>query len=68
MGFKNEEPLKQKIVDGHRRGVCDSDGNTTFKNDAHGNRIATAKPTFGAYPCSARKTFVLRNGEMVLKD
>lgn len=30
--FKNEDNIKDKIVNGYRRGVCDSNGKTKPKN------------------------------------
>ena len=32
--FKNEDVIKEKIVDGHRRGVCDKNGRTIKKESA----------------------------------
>lgn len=65
--FKNEDSIKQKIVDGHRQGVCDKDGRTDFILDASGRRGAIAKRR-PLLPGSVVKTYVLRNGEMVLKN
>jgi hypothetical protein len=38
MGFKNLDPIKKAIADGHRRGVCDLNGDS-IKNK-HGKPIA----------------------------
>ena len=43
--FKNEDDIKEKIVDGYRRGVCDSDGNTTMT----GSRGCFMSPTNEKY-------------------
>lgn len=59
--FKNEDGIKALIVDGHRRGVCDSNGASIKRNG-----VFVAKPRFGS--SSVAKTYVCRNGEMVLKN
>jgi hypothetical protein len=64
----NTKDIKAKIVDGHRRGVCNRAGETVFKTDCCGKRRAVAKPTLGFHSTSAVKTYVLRNGKMVLKE
>lgn len=62
--FKNEEIIKDLIVKTHRRGNCDSNGRSVRKM-VDGKRLFTAKPR--TLPLSA-KTYVIRDGEMVLKD
>ena len=57
--FKNEDNIKDKIIVGRRRGVCDNEGRSIKVNG-----IFTAKPTAFS---SASKTYVYRNGKMVLK-
>ena len=63
--FKNEDCIKAKIVDGYRRGVCDSYGRSIKRMNAAGQRVTVAKPRF--HPCSAVKTYVYKEGKMVLK-
>lgn len=58
---QNEERIKDAIVSAHRRGICDSDGNSV--PDRFG--INTAKPK-ALGPCA--KTYVIRNGKMVEKS
>lgn len=57
---KSEEKIKQAIVSGHRRGVCDKDGNSV---PGPGD-ILVAKPS-NLGPCA--KTYVIRNGKCVEK-
>jgi len=57
---RQEEVIKQAIVDGHRRGVCNKDGESI----AGGPGINIPKPT----PNNPfAKTYVLRNGKLVEK-
>jgi hypothetical protein len=65
MSFKNEEVIKEKIVECHRRGVCDRNGESVKITDSSGRKIFVAKPRFGL--SSMVKTYVYRNGRMVLK-
>ncbi len=60
--FKNENKIKDMIVAGHRRGICDRNGDSV-KN---GNGVFVAKPAFGHG--STVSTFICRKGKMVLKD
>lgn len=60
--FKNEEDIKQKIFEGHRRGVCDRNGASVKTK----NGVFVAKPRFGF--SSMVKTYVCRNGRLVLKN
>ena len=60
--FKNEEVIKDMIVKAHRNGTCDSDGNSVKTVD--GRMIA--RPRFGL--CSVVKTYICRDGKMVLKN
>lgn len=60
--FKNENKIKDMIVAGHRRGICDSNGDSV--KDTNGMFIA--KSVFGHG--SVVKTFVCRKGKMVLKN
>lgn len=60
--FKNEDVIKEKIVDGYRRGVCDSSGRSVKM----GNGVFVAKPRLGS--SSVVKTYVYREGKMVLKN
>ncbi len=59
---KNEEKIKQAIVDGHHRGICDSSGNSVLNE--YGMPVAKPKPR-----SSASKTYVLdkKTGELVEK-
>ena len=57
---QQEESIKQAIDSGHRRGICDSEGNSV----PGAGDILTAKPrNLG----QASKTYVYRNGKMVEK-
>lgn len=58
--FKNEDNIKALIVSGHRRGVCDINGGSVKKGG-----VFIAKPRFT--PSSVAKTYVYREGKMVLK-
>jgi hypothetical protein len=64
--FKNEESIKDKIVECHRRGVCDSYGRSITITNSAGHRVAIAKPRLGS--SSVVKTYVHREGKMVLKN
>jgi hypothetical protein len=64
--FKNEDGIKDRIVEAHGRGVCDSNGNSIKTTNAAGQRVFIAKPRFGL--SSAIKTYVCRKGRMVLKN
>lgn len=59
---RNEERIKQAIVAGHQRGVCDSSGNSVLNE--HG--ILVAKPRIRS---SAAKTYVFdkKKGKLVEK-
>ena len=59
---RNEEKIKQAIVDGHQRGICDSSGNSVLNE--HGQPVPKRKPR-----SSASKTYVLdkKTGELVEK-
>ena len=58
--FKNEDGIKALIVAGHERGVCDSNG-ASVKKDG----VFVAKPMAMS---SVARTYVYRNGKMVLKN
>ena len=58
--FKNEEDIKAKIVEGHKRGVCDGNGASIKTKSGF-----IAKPM--SFP-SVAKTYVYREGRMVLKN
>lgn len=64
--FKNEEAIKDKIAECHKRGVCDRNGESMRIIDSDGNKRYIAKPRFGG--SSIVKTYVYRNGRMVLKN
>lgn len=64
--YKNEDGIKAQIFDGHRRGVCDSDGKSIKVTNVAGQRVFVAKPRF--HPSSTVKTYVYRDGKMVLKE
>ena len=64
--FKNEDVIKEKIVDGYRRGVCDSDGRSVKVINAVGQQVVVKKPRFSS--SSAVKVYVFREGKMVLKN
>lgn len=66
MGFKNEENIKDMIVDCHRRGVCDSNGASVKVTNSIGQRVFIAKPRFGL--SSVVKRYIYRKGKMVLKN
>lgn len=55
MKFKNEEEIKEKIMDGCKRGVCDSEGNS----------IADQNGRAKAPPKRRKATEVLRNGKWI---
>lgn len=57
---QNEEVIKRAIVDGHRRGICDKDGNSIL--DAH--NLLVAKPSVLG---SVAKVYVYRKGRVVEK-
>ena len=57
--FKNEDVIKDMIVEGHRNGVCDSNGASVKRNG-----VFTAKSRILS---SSARTFICRNGKMVLK-
>lgn len=67
MSFKNEENIKEKIVEAHQRGVCDSYGRSIKVTNCAGYRITIAKPRFRS-GSSVAKTYVYREGRMVLKN
>jgi hypothetical protein len=56
---QQEEVVKQQIMDGKRRGVCDGEGETVIQNGR-----PAAKPRFPAVS-SAVKNYVFRGGKMV---
>ncbi len=58
--YKNEDGIKALIVEGHKRGICDSNGASVKV----GGRFI-AKPRC---PSSMVETYVYRKGKMVLKD
>jgi hypothetical protein len=58
--MKNEEKIKDMIVDGHKRGVCDSSG-ASIKIGG----VFVAKPITTN---SAAKTYVFRDGKIVPKE
>lgn len=64
--FKNEDCIKDLIVRTHRRGVCDRNGNSIKVTDAIGGKRVIAKPRFS--PSSVVKTYVYRDGKVVLKN
>ena len=66
MSFKNEEDIKAKIVECHKRGVCDSSGRSIKVTNSDGKKVFIAKPRFSS--SSVVKTYVHRNGKMVLKS
>jgi len=59
---QNEEKIKQAIVSGHQRGVCDSSGNSVLNE--HGQPVAKPRPR-----SSASKMYVYdkKKGKMVEK-
>lgn len=58
--FKNENEIKNMIVKAHRGGTCDSNGESVKKD---GRFIAKPRTM-----SSAAKTFICRDGKMVLKN
>ncbi len=66
MSFKNEEDIKAKIVECHNRGVCDSSGRSIKVTNSAGKKVFIAKPKLSS--SSVVKTYVHRNGKMVLKN
>jgi len=58
--FKNEDCIKDKITEAHRRGVCDSSGRSIKTSSG-----VTAKPVITP---SCAKVYVYREGKMVLKN
>ncbi len=65
MGYKNEDKIKDMIVDGHNRGVCDRNGASVTTMNFLDQRVVTAKPR--SLPSTA-KTYIFKDGEMVLKE
>ena len=59
---KNEDVIKDMIVKAHRNGTCDSTGASVKNTDG----MYITKPRFGS--SSAVKTYIYRNGRMVLKN
>ncbi len=59
--MKNEDAIKDMIVSAHARGACDSNGASIKSSD--GRFIAKPK-SFS----SASKTYVYRDGKVVLKE
>ena len=59
--MKNEDVIKDMITRGHHFGTCDSSGNSIKTSD--GRFITKPRPL-----SSAAKTYVLRDGKMVLKN
>lgn len=64
--FKNEDNIKDKIVECHKRGTCDSSGRSVKVTNSSGRKVFIAKPRFGL--SSVVKTYVYRKGRMVLKN
>lgn len=64
--FKNEDGIKAKIVEGHKRGICDRNGNSVKAMDSAGRQGFIAKPRFCS--SSAVRVYVYREGKMVLKN
>ena len=58
---QNEEHIKQAIVDGHRRGICDSEGNSVLRGD-----ISVAKPR-NLGPTAKTYVYDKKTGKMVEK-
>ncbi len=48
MSFKNEEDIKDKIVECHKRGVCDSSGRSIKVTNSAGKQVFIAKPRFNS--------------------
>lgn len=65
MGFKNEEAIKAKIVECHKQGICDSDGNSIKVTNAAGRQVFIAKPRLGR---SGVKVYVYKDGKRILKE
>lgn len=59
--FKNEEKIKDMIVSAHIRGACDSQGRSMKTTDG---RFIAKPASLG----STAKTYVYKNGKMVLKN
>ena len=59
--MKNEELIKDMIVSAHRRGACDSNGASVKNEDG---RFIAKPRTFS----SATKTYIYKDGGMVLKE
>jgi len=59
---QNEERIKQAIVSGHKRGVCDSSGNSVLNK--YGMLVAKPRPR-----SSASKTYIFdkKKGKMIEK-
>jgi hypothetical protein len=58
--YRNEEVIKELIVRAHQAGLCDKDGNSDTDSTGH---MVPSKIKLGAY-----KTYVMRNGKLVLKE
>ena len=64
MTFKNEEKIKDMIMEAKRHGKCDGYGRSV-RTDIDGHRVFAAKPRFSN---SETKTDIYRDGKMVLKN
>jgi len=62
--FKNEENIKDKIVECHRRGVCDSYGRSVKITNCAGQGVFIARPRRLS---SVVQTYIYKDGGMVLK-
>ena len=62
--FKNEENIKEKIVECHRRGTCDSYGRSVKVTNSAGHSVVIARPRF-RLGSSVVKRYVYKEGKLV---
>ncbi len=61
--FKNEDKIKDKIVNGYKRGVCDSNGRSIKVTNSAGQRVVTKKPRFNLSSSVVKRYVYRRNAE-----
>ena len=61
MSFKNEEDIKAKIVECHKRGVCDSSGRSIKVTNSAGKKVFIAKPRFNLSSSVVKRYVYKRN-------
>ena len=61
MSFKNEEDIQAKIVECHKRGVCDSNGRSIKVTNSAGEKVFIAKPRFNLSSSVVKRYVYKRN-------